>query len=190
MGFSFFHQIIVLLWSGQALPDACSPCFSSLLISRSDCRLSIYICTTVNGSLFWGCVHWKICLYDIIWEGVLQACSHQFEEALLGIVLHLAPARFIWWPKFLYWKRESASSCLSLSPPDNLWCPMVPLSPSCSPYPRYFTFNLGWRDLTFSVIACRNCCTHSVILGALLWCFPLLLSPYFLRCRGTTAPSI
>lgn len=133
----------------------------------------------------------KICLCDIIWEGVLQACSHQFEEALLGIVLHLAPARFIWWPKFLYRKRESASSCLSLSPPDNLWCLMIPLSPSCSPYPTYFTFNLGWRDLTFSVIACRNCCINSVILGALLWSFPFLfLSPYFLRCRGTTAPNI
>lgn len=64
--------------------------------------------------------------------------------------------------------RESASSRLSLSPPDNLWCPMVPLSPSCSPYPRYFTFNLGWRDLTFSVIACRNC---SLIQLFLVPCF-------------------
>lgn len=37
----------------------------------------------------------NICLYDIIWEGVLQACSCQFEKALFGIVLHLASARFI-----------------------------------------------------------------------------------------------
>lgn len=101
----------------------------------------------------------KFCFYNIIWEGVLQACSHQVEEALFGIVLLLASARFIWWPKFLYWKRESASFSLSLSPLDNLWCPTLPLSPSCSPYPTYFSFNLGWRDPTYSVTACRNCCT-------------------------------
>lgn len=178
MGFSFFHKITVLLYSGQALSDACSPCFSTLVMSWSGCHLSLYICTILDGSLFWGCTL-KFCLYDIIWEGVLQACSHQVEEALFGIVLHLASARFIWWPEFLYWKRESASFSLSLSPLDDLRCPTLPLSPSCSPYPTYFSFNLGWRDPTYSVTACRNCCTYSVIPGALLWSFFVSTVPVF-----------
>lgn len=183
MGFSFFHKITVLLYSGQALSDACSPCFSTLVMSWSGCHLSIYICTILDGSVFWGCTL-KFCLYDIIWEGVLQACSHQVEEALFGIVLHLASARFIWWPKFLYWKRESASFTLSLSPLDNLRCPALPLSPSCSPYPTYFSFNLGWRDPTYSVTACRNYCTYSVILGALLWSFFVSTVPLFFEMQG------
>lgn len=130
----------------------------------------------------------KFCLYDIIWEGVLEACSHQFEEAVFEIGLHLAFARFIWWPKFLYWKTESANWCLSLSPSDNLWCLTVPLSPSCSPFTAYFSFNLGWgvrpaQSLHLGIFA-------PVILDALLWSFSICIVPLFLRFRGTTSPSI
>lgn len=169
MGFSFFHEITVLLPSRQALSDACSPCSSSVVISSSGCHLSIYICTTLNGSLFRGCVPWNSAFTTSFVKVFCRPAGASLKKCFFGIVLHLAPARFIWWPKFLYWKRESTSWCLSLSPADSLWCPMLQLPPSRSPYPTYFSFNLGWRDPTYSVIACRNCCTHSVDLGALLW---------------------
>lgn len=46
-------------------------------------------------------------------------------------------------------------------------------------------FILGWRDLTCSVIARRNCCAHSVILGALLWSFSISTVPLFFEMKGS-----
>lgn len=39
----FFCKIAALLGTGQALSDACSPCFSTQIVSQSGCYLSIYI---------------------------------------------------------------------------------------------------------------------------------------------------
>lgn len=51
--------------------------------------------------------------------------------------------------------------------------------------PHIPLFILGWRDLTCSVIARRNCCTHSVILGALLWSFSISTVPLFFEMKGS-----
>lgn len=69
--------------------------------------------------------------------------------------------------------------------PNNLWCRMLLLYPSCPPYPTYSSFILGWRGPTCSVIACRNCYAHSVILGALLWSFPISTVPLFFEMQGS-----
>lgn len=103
-----------------------------------------------------------------------RPASHQVEEALFWIVMHLAPASFIWWPQVLV-PEEGVSKLISVTL-------IVSIFP---PYPTYSSFVLGWRHLTSSVIACRNCCTHSVILGALLWSFSISTVPPFFEMKGS-----
>lgn len=183
-GFQLFssNYYTVMFWT-SIWSDACSPCFSSLVISWSGCHLSIYICTTLNRSLFWGCVHWNSALRTSFGMVFCRAAVTSLKRHFLGLFCTWLLLDFFDGPNSCT-GREAGGWCLSLSPPDNLWSSMVPLSPSCSSYTAYFSFNLDWGDQTCSVIACRNCCTHAVVLGALFWSFSISIVPLFFEMQG------
>lgn len=189
MSFRIFYKITILLYSGQALSDACSPGFSTLVISWSGCHLSICICTTLDGSLFWGCVHWNSAFTMLFGKVFCWPAVTRLKNTFLGLFC-------IW---LLLDSFDGPSSCTGRGSQQVYLCPFL-LQTTCGvqcshylhlvPHIPHIFFNVAWRDLTYSVIACRNCCTHSVILGALLWSFFISTVPLFFRCRGTTAPSI
>lgn len=59
--------------------------FSSLLISWSGCHLRIYICTTLNGSLFWECLHWNSAFTTSFGKVFCRSAVTSLKKHFLGL---------------------------------------------------------------------------------------------------------
>lgn len=141
-------------------------------------------CVTLNGSLLR--TYTELLAFTISFGKVFCGpSSHQVEEALFWIVLRLAPASFIWWPWVLV-PEEGVNKLISVPlSSKQLVVSDTPIVSVLCPIPHVVLFYSRLERQTCSVIACRNCCAHSVILGALLWSFSVSTVPLFFQMKGS-----